>query len=98
MSLYESERDAFYSLRKHKGMVQYLGAYEHYDVQEPNSTIKQTFNILLEYGELDLEEYFIDRLPPLLSGEVQGFWSDMTDVAKAITVMHNPTHNGDYCG
>lgn len=98
MLFYESERTAFYSLREHEGMVKYLGAYQHREIQDDSAPTKQTFNILLEFGDLDLEEYFYERLPPLLGIEVHDFWSKMANVAKAISVMHNPTDKGDYHG
>jgi hypothetical protein len=47
------------------------------------------YNILLEYGELDLDELFAAQLPPVLQREIQEFWIALFDVAKAVDGIHN---------
>jgi hypothetical protein len=100
---FKNERDAFKALRKHEGMVRYLGDYEHIERVETitdgtgrrgstsGTKMHATYNILLEYGELDLHRYFEECLPPILEGEVADFWKDMFDVADAVKGIHELT-------
>ena len=54
-----------------------------------NSEITTKHNILLQYGECDLDEYFIDNAQPILYHEIGSFWENLFDVAKAIERIHN---------
>ena len=84
-------------------MIRYLGDYEHIEKVPPNTDdvaredsdsstkMHATYNILLEYGELDLDRYFEQRLPPILEVEVADFWKDMFDVADAVKGIHEIT-------
>jgi hypothetical protein len=84
-------------------VVRYLGDYEHIERVEPitdsagrrgsesGTKTHATYNILLEYGELDLDSYFEECLPPILEGEVTDFWKDMFDVADAVKGIHEIT-------
>lgn len=49
----------------------------------------RTWNILLEYGDLDLDEYFLERLPPVFPINILGFWEDLFEVGDAIKGVHN---------
>lgn len=89
-AVFINEREAFLALNKEPAMVQYLCEYGHKEkVSDPHSTgprivqpgdqketIKTTHNIILEYGESDLEEYFAETTPPYLQAEVEAFWED----------------------
>jgi hypothetical protein len=96
---YENERNAFLRLRKHEGMVRFLAEYEHQEIQgsqdSPSGTaittvkIKLTYNILLEFGDVDLEEFFAVRLPPVFQPEVGAFWKGLFEVADALEGIHN---------
>lgn len=57
-----------------------------YDERDDHS---RTFNILLEHGELDLNEFFAMVQPPRLPLEILNFWSDLFEVAKALRRFHN---------
>ena len=83
---YDNEIVAFQALEGHEGIIRYLGDYGHRD----HKSGKNTFNIILEYGELDLDEYFFDpgRAPPVLPQEVHGFWTDLYEVATALKDIH----------
>ncbi|KAG4441125.1 hypothetical protein IFR05_003415 [Cadophora sp. M221] len=98
--LFDNERRAFSGLKNHEGMVGYLGWYSHVcdpppsSSQHPSHTVaskvmEKTWNILLEYGDLDLEEYFLERLPPVFADEILGFWEDLFEVGGAIKGVHN---------
>lgn len=71
------------------GMVQYLGHYEH--TKDEAGGPRTTYNILLEYGEFDLAEYFErpETYPPVLPLEILLFWKDFFKVADAISRVHN---------
>ncbi|KAL9021295.1 MAG: hypothetical protein Q9185_001500 [Variospora sp. 1 TL-2023] len=102
MSLYENEKEAFDALRNQNGIVRLLADYSHaekmdMDLQvEPvpsgdqeESVTTNTFNLLLEFGEFDLDEYFAQRLPPVFQGETEEFWRALFDVAEALERIHN---------
>ena len=84
---YDNEILAFQALEGHAGIIRYLGDYSQRDFRER----KNLFHILLEFGELDLDEFFFEegRLPPVLPNEVRGFWADVFDVSKAVKDIHN---------
>jgi hypothetical protein len=82
---FEWERNAFKVLRNQKGMIQYLGDYS----VERNG--EWTYHILLEYGELDLDQFFADdhSYPPLLTLEIIEFWRSFFKVAEALGRLHD---------
>ncbi|KAI9776787.1 MAG: hypothetical protein M1816_005081 [Peltula sp. TS41687] len=100
-SLYTNEKEAFHALRDHKGMVQYLADYGHKETRLPpnasgtsttegeHEITKTTYNILLEFGDMDLDEFFAERLPPVLQTEVEAFWKALFEVADAVESIHN---------
>jgi hypothetical protein len=100
-SLYENEKNAFFALRNHGGMVRYLGEYTHKEIRASSNALQTavaescedetttTYNILLEFGECDLDEFFIERNPPVLPNEVEAFWKSLFDVANAVERIHN---------
>ena len=84
---------AFTGLKEHKGMVKYLGNFyrDEFDGaggegQEQKYTT--TYNILLQYGECDLTEYFIQNYPPLFPDDVHEFWQDLFEVAETVKGIH----------
>lgn len=84
-------------------MIRYLGDYGHQEIRpSPNSSrivapdvseeaTETTYNILLEYGERDLDEYFVERLPPVLQTGIEAFWNGLFEVADAVERIHNLT-------
>ena len=83
-------------------MVRFLADYTHTEkssVHTPelalNSEIQQehgtrnTFNLLLEFGECDLDEFFAQRNPPVLQDETDQFWKALFEVADALDGLHN---------
>jgi hypothetical protein len=57
------------------------------DTEKPK--IRATHNILLKYGDSDLEEYFVDNVPPYLQGEIECFWEGLFAVADAVKNIHH---------
>jgi hypothetical protein len=117
---FKDEREAFWALREHEGMIRYLGDFSH--PNDPSCRNKQengpgetgegesilgdetitgtatasgehvgrmTTNILLEWGETDLEDFFAERQPPVLGSEVRIFWKELFGVAEALQRVHN---------
>ncbi|KFZ05322.1 hypothetical protein V501_08467 [Pseudogymnoascus sp. VKM F-4519 (FW-2642)] len=101
--LFKNEKEAFLALRDHPGMIQYLGDYEHVEIRQSSSpqiitpggtletgTIKaNTSNIILEYGDHDLDEYFMEFVPPVFQSEIKSFWECLFDVADAVKHIHH---------
>lgn len=67
----------------HKGMVRFLGEFSYVD----STTQAAEHNILLEYGDNDLAEYFY-RTPPVLTKAILKFWADLSHVLVAIRGLH----------
>lgn len=64
-------------------------------VEPEEQIVRATHNIVLEFGESDLEEYFVDNQPPAFQPEVEAFWSGLVEVAEAVKGIHNlETTNG----
>jgi hypothetical protein len=86
-------------------MIKYLGCFvEKIDAptasQSRSVTDQAAFdkhNILLQFGESDLEEYFVDNAQPIMFHEIGSFWRSLFDVARAIERIHNlETSNGGF--
>ena len=56
--------------------------------KEEEKDIK-TYNILLEFGAMDLCEYFVRTLPPVLPPEIELFWSTLFAIPDAVKGVHN---------
>lgn len=68
-------------------MIQWLFNYSHVD----EKAAKTMYNLVLEHGEFDLEQYFQAHSPPQLEDEQLSFWRDLFLVAEAIRDIHNST-------
>lgn len=76
-------------------MIRWLFSYSHDEEQEGRTT----YNLVLEYGEYDLEDYLRNFLPPQLEDEQLAFWDDLFLVANAVRDIHEFTHSGkEYWG
>lgn len=73
-------------------MVQFLGQFVR-NRKDSDGNRETTYNILLEYGEFDLDEFFGEqhRQPPILGSEIVSFWKSFFKVADAISTLHNLT-------
>ncbi|KAF2434232.1 kinase-like protein [Tothia fuscella] len=101
---------AFYALRENQGMIRYLGHYSHKETNSrprfpedpPNLPGKDglpqpnlTSNILLEYGEYDLNDVFQYRLPPVFTADIDAFWMALFQIAEVVQGLHNLKIRGD---
>ena len=86
-------------LKHHEGMVKWLAGFEktHTVIPPPGDSLERTderknnktYNLLLEYGTMDLDVYFALKLPPMLPAEIQAFWKSLFAVADATKGIHN---------
>ena len=83
---YESEVQAYKGLANKPGMLRYFGRYSH---PEQGHTM---YNILLEFGQKDLLEYFWDTTPPTESVDIIRRGELICEIAKAIRSFHQLVH------
>ncbi|KAI1260871.1 kinase-like domain-containing protein [Xylariaceae sp. FL1019] len=83
-SAFELEESAFRALRNEAGVIKFVGLLDEY--HEHSESL--THNLLLEYGEEDLDEYLANKFPPLIYKEVRTFWESFIQVAKTLERLH----------
>ena len=90
--------NALRGLKEHEGMVRWLADYKKaHDPSaapadkaiQPSGSTVTTFNILLEYGEMDLSVYFEEIRPPVLPSEIESFWKSLFAIADAVKGIHD---------
>ncbi|KAI1427718.1 kinase-like domain-containing protein [Xylaria sp. FL1777] len=92
--IYNSEINAFHRIRYEENMIKYLGTVKctqcPQTLQGPrNKEQRRSYNILLEYGEDDLNEYFFVHNPPVLDREIIDFWGNLFQIVDALQRVHN---------
>ena len=87
---YRWETDAFLVLKDQPGMVQCICSYSltNYGESDKKNVSPYGHHILLEFGELDLDEFFCDSDPPAHPLEIIGFWEEFFKVADALRRLH----------
>jgi hypothetical protein len=65
------------------------------DISQETDTWKDTKNILLEYGTLDLRLVFGHQSPPVLSAEIIRFWGSLFEVGNAVSGIHEFKQSGE---
>lgn len=93
---FEYEQEAFSGLRSSREVpiVRYLGYYTHDHGEGRDSSgvhLGKTYNLLLEFGERDLTQYWADEtnVPPVRAEEIIREWKLLFEVADAIRHLHN---------
>lgn len=90
--------NACYGLKQHEGMVRWLASYKYsHDLPAGQltataTTPKQetgTYNILLEFGKMDLGDFFREVRPPVRQSEFEAFWRSLFAIADAVRGIHN---------
>jgi hypothetical protein len=66
-------------LQGNPDLVRCLGDFKH----------GENYNIILQYGELDLDEYFVTTPPPALGSDIVAFWENMLGVARGLEGLHS---------
>lgn len=83
--VYGYESDTFKAVGENKGIVKYLGEYHFKGVKGQ----RPRHNIILEYGESDLDEYLAAICPPVLPEEINNFWDGIFKLAYTLRDFHD---------
>jgi len=86
--VYRREMDNFQGISDIPGIVSYYGYFIEKD-EDSNGTVHMTKNILLEYGDLDLDEYLVGKLPLTIRIEIIDFWERLFRVATTLKKFQN---------
>ncbi|OTB00362.1 hypothetical protein M426DRAFT_236804 [Hypoxylon sp. CI-4A] len=90
--VFEWEKNAYHMMRKKSkpGMIQFLGDYE-IDEKLDDGNIAHTWNIILEFGDDDLEEFFASSriYPPNLFPETIQFYNSLANIAEGLDLIHD---------
>ncbi|KAH6672834.1 hypothetical protein B0J14DRAFT_700840 [Halenospora varia] len=90
---YDWEKKALRGLSKEEDMVKYFGCYSYKDGG------RQTYNLILELGDMDLAEYFRQQNPPELGVDIVETWKWMSTIVRSIQKIHKFSHDtGEYDG
>ncbi|KAI0857438.1 hypothetical protein F4860DRAFT_359654 [Xylaria cubensis] len=92
--IFNSEKNAFHGIRYEKNIIKCLGTvkcaqYRQLSDNPKTSEPRISHNILLEYGENDLNEYFCVHSPPVLGREIIDFWENLFQIVDALQRVHN---------
>jgi hypothetical protein len=77
-SMFREEVKVFQSIGREQGVIGFYGSY----IQN------KTFNILYEYADLTLENFFHQVKPPSNGEDVVHFWTRMLKVIEAMMAVH----------
>lgn len=96
-----AEQEALESLSKNKrgrSIVRYLGHFTQETLVD--GKIEKTYNLLMEFGDNDLDEYFATSQPPATTEDTIAFWRNLSRIAQALSLIHDFKHSpqGDYYG
>lgn len=84
---------AFRVLKSHDNLLRPLAAFATIESQDSGSLpggseSRTAYSILLEYGDLDLSDYFASQSPPAIYREIERFWGNLCEVIDAIAQIH----------
>jgi len=65
-----------------------LGSFRNEYRRTDDVTLEEC-NILLEYGDYDLDEFFNTATPPSFPADIWAFWKNMFGLADAVDSIHN---------
>ncbi|KAI1195753.1 hypothetical protein F5X97DRAFT_326226 [Nemania serpens] len=92
--IYKIEKGAFNKIGNEQDIIKCLGTVQ--CVEDPQTSDepkmnpqRRSHNILLEYREHDLNEYFFVQSPPTLGREILDFWEKLFQIADALRRVHN---------
>lgn len=93
---FEDEKTALVGLHReeeNRPFVRYLGHF----MQEKkiNGNFEWTYNLLLEYGEQDLDEYFATVPPPATSDDIIAFWRNLFKIGDALKFVHRVSQTSE---
>ena len=101
---FKSEKEAFDGFGKTPGVIRRLGCYSQRSRVAPSARgaqhrenpdqCKKTMNLLLEYGSYDLRHIFGLHTPPVFPTATIAFWKALSQIAAALSGIHNFIHGG----
>jgi len=88
LQIYNREIAAFARLNRrgetHQNILKCIGCFIHQDhIGTP------TYNLLLEYADCDLEEYFADTPPPISPMDTVWLWKQLSGLAHGLQAIHD---------
>ncbi|KAG9563592.1 hypothetical protein KCU71_g3702, partial [Aureobasidium melanogenum] len=86
---YSQERRAFKGIDDKRGMLRCLGSYNSIDERG-----HKYYNILLEFADMNLHDFFMALDPPQLAEEVCSQWAEFCQIAAAIETLHHFDYEG----
>ncbi|KAK4188137.1 hypothetical protein QBC35DRAFT_550433 [Podospora australis] len=66
----------------------------HWSRLDEDGAAQLTHNILLEYGDYDLDEFLAVRNPPVLNREIIDFWGEILALATTLEKIHDFQYKG----
>jgi len=88
---YERERLALKSLLSAscERVVEYIYSFRAVDFAIDQETARETYNIILKYGERDLWLCLISSLPPVTSQEICRYWKNVHGISIALENVYD---------
>jgi hypothetical protein len=85
---FSHEQKVLSRLKKVDGVIEYIGNYSVYEKR--GSRMYKTHNLILEYGDQDLDEYLLDPdiCPPVHMKEIGVFYNRVFTIAQALKEIH----------
>ncbi|KAK5659026.1 hypothetical protein OQA88_1113 [Cercophora sp. LCS_1] len=91
-SVFDTETSNFVGMKDLEGVVECFGGYT--EEKANQGSLERTHNILLEYGDQDLDEYLALNQPPVLASEIIEFWENIFGVATTLKKVHKFRYEG----
>ena len=93
LPIYEYEKEGFASVANSgsSSVIRYLGCYSlRGSLLCIDGDACTTFNILLEFGQINFERYYTDPtvLPPVVAIDIVRFWESMLKIAHALHTIN----------
>lgn len=102
---FRKEKAAFDALQDHRGMIKCLAdwrqetPYEELTLAQRDARNEEhpftTCNLLLEYGQQDLDVYFSRTNPPVLPWETIAFWKELRGILETVARIHRWQPDGN---
>ncbi len=79
--------------KSHEGFILPLSAFKNRATQlsataNTGNQAKYSYNILFEYCEMDLRDYFVSKNPPVTSRDIELFWTNISRIVDAAWQLH----------
>jgi hypothetical protein len=87
-------------LKSNKEFVRPLAAFKSRENRssselEKTNDAKESYNILFEWCEMDLGIYFESKNAPVMSQDIELFWTNLSRLAETLEQLHGASHKAD---